>query len=60
MDFINKVIELFNTQKYMDSIFEGLKTTLIISVLAALLGLVLGTIVAMVTIAKKTPWMQIP
>jgi NitT/TauT family transport system substrate-binding protein len=53
MDFINKVIELFNTQKYMDSIFEGLKTTLIISVLAALLGLVLGTIVAMVTIAKN-------
>ena len=60
MDFITKVIELFNTQKYMDSIFEGLKTTLIISVLAALLGLVLGTIVAIVTIAKKTAWMRIP
>ena len=60
MDFITKVIELFNTQKYMDSIFEGLKTTLIISVLAALLGLVLGTIVAIVTIAKKTVWMRIP
>ena len=60
MDFITKVIELFNTQKYVDSIFEGLKTTLIISVLAALLGLVLGTIVAIVTIAKKTVWMRIP
>lgn len=60
MDFINKVIELFSTQKYMDSIFEGLQTTLIISVLAALLGLVLGTVVAIVTIAKKTPWMRIP
>ena len=60
MDFIEKVIELFNTPKYMDSIFEGLKTTLIISVLAALLGLVLGTIVAIVTIAKKSAWMRIP
>ena len=60
MNFINKVIELFTTQKYMDSIFEGLKTTLIISVLAALLGLVLGVIVAMVSIAKDSPWMKVP
>ena len=60
MNFINKVIELFNTKKYMDSIFEGLKTTLIISVLAALLGLVLGTVVAIVTISKKTAWTRIP
>ena len=60
MNFINKVIELFNTPKYMDSIFEGLKTTLIISVLAALLGLLLGTVVAIVTISKKTVWTSIP
>ena len=60
MDFLNKIIELFTTQKYMNSIFEGLKTTLIISVLAALLGLLLGIIVAMVTIAKKSKWMTVP
>lgn len=60
MDFINKIIELFTTQKYMASIFEGLQTTLIISVLAALLGLVLGVIVAMVTIAKDSAWMKVP
>lgn len=60
MDFINKIIELFSTQSYMDSIFQGLKTTLIISVLAALLGLLLGTLVAMVTIAKKSKWMYLP
>lgn len=60
MDFFNKIIELFTTQKYMDSIFEGLKTTLIISVLAALLGLLLGIIVAMVTIAKNSKWMAVP
>ena len=60
MDFINKVIELFTTSKYMDSIWEGLKTTLIISVLAALLGLVLGVIVAIVGIAKDSPAMKLP
>ncbi len=60
MDFINKIIELFTTQKYMDSIWQGLQTTLVISVLAALLGLILGIIVAMVTIAKNTKWTKIP
>ena len=60
MNFINKIIELFTTQKYMDSIWEGLRTTLIISILAALLGLVLGVIVAMVTIAKDSKAMKIP
>lgn len=60
MNFINKIIELFTTQKYMQSIFEGLKTTLIISVLAALLGLILGVIVAMVSIAKDSKWMTVP
>ncbi len=60
MDFINKIIELFTTSKYMDMIFEGLKTTLIISVLAALLGLLLGTIVAIISIAKKSKLMFIP
>lgn len=60
MDFISKIIELFTTQKYMDSIWQGLQTTLVISVLAALLGLILGIIVAMVTIAKDTKWTKIP
>ena len=56
MDFIQKVIELFSTEKYMESVWRGLETTLIISVLAAILGLVLGTIVAFVSISKKTKW----
>ncbi len=60
MEFINKIIQLFTTQSYMQMVFEGLKTTLIISVLAALLGLVLGAIVAMVTIARNSRWMAIP
>lgn len=60
MEFISKIIELFSTQKYMDSIWEGLKLTLMISVLAALLGLILGTIVAIVGIAKDNWAMKLP
>lgn len=60
MEFIQKIIELFTTGKYMGMIFEGLKMTLIISVFAALFGLLLGIIVAMVSIAQKSPWMAIP
>ena len=44
----------------MESIFEGLKNTLIISIFAALLGLVIGTVVAIVTISKKTKWTVVP
>ncbi|MBQ8718441.1 MAG: amino acid ABC transporter permease [Clostridia bacterium] len=60
MNFISKVIELFTTAKYMESVWRGLETTLIISVLAAILGLLLGTLVAFVTIAKPSRWMSIP
>ncbi len=60
MEFFKKIFELFTTGKYMGMIFEGLQMTLIISVFAALLGLLLGVIVAMVTIAKKSPWMVVP
>ena len=60
MDFLKKVIELFTTGKYMESIFEGLKTTVIISVLAAILGLVIGAVVAMVSISKDSRAMKIP
>ena len=60
MDFLSKVVELFSTQSYMNSIWKGLGTTLAISVLAAILGLVLGTIVAFVTIAGNNKWMYIP
>ena len=60
MKFIERIIELFTTQKYMDSMLEGLKTTLIISVLAAILGLLIGTVVALVTISKSTIWTKIP
>lgn len=60
MEFISKIIELFSTAKYMDSIWEGLKLTLTISVLAALLGLVLGVLVALVGMAKDSWAMKLP
>ena len=54
MDFIKKIFELFTTEKYMDIIFKGLGTTVSISVVAAILGLILGVVVAFVSIAPKT------
>ncbi len=58
MDFINKIIELFSTRKYMEIIFEGLKTTLSITVVATIIGLVLGVIVAFISIAPKSKTMS--
>lgn len=59
MDFITKVIELFSTQKYMEMIFKGLETTLSISIVAAILGMILGVIVALVSIAPKSKAMNV-
>ena len=60
MDFINNVGVLLSNEKYMGMLWEGLNTTLIISVFAALLGLVLGTIVAIVGISGKSKILLIP
>ena len=60
MNFIKNVWVLLSNEKYIGMLFEGLGTTLIVSVFAALLGLVLGTLVAMVGIAQDSPVMKIP
>ena len=60
MDFFNKIIELFSTAKYMDSLFKGLEMTLIISVLASILGLFIGVVVALVSISGNSKAMVIP
>lgn len=44
----------------MGMIFEGLKMTLLLSVFAALLGLLLGTVVAVVAISPNSKLMKIP
>ena len=54
MDFFEKIFELFASEKYMDIIFKGLGTTVSVSVVAAILGLILGVVVAFVSIAPKT------
>lgn len=60
MEFIKNVGVLISNEKYVGMLFEGLWTTLLISVFAALLGLIIGTLVAMVGIAQKSPVMKIP
>lgn len=60
MDFIKNVSVLLSNGKYLGMLFDGLKTTLIVSVFAALLGLLLGTLVAIVGISGNSPLMKIP
>jgi His/Glu/Gln/Arg/opine family amino acid ABC transporter permease subunit len=60
MDFFNKIIELFSTAKYMESLFKGLEMTLIISVLASVLGLFIGVVVALVSISGDSKAMVVP
>ena len=60
MNFFDGIIKLFSTAKYMESMWEGLKMTLIISFFAAILGLLLGIVVALVSIAKGGKWIKIP
>ena len=59
MSFFESIGTLLTSAKYMGMLFEGLGTTLLISVFAALLGLVIGTLVAIVGIAKDNPVMRV-
>ncbi len=58
--FLDKIAEMLTSQKYWDKILLGLRMTLIISVGAIALGLLLGTIVALVTIAKPSKLLTVP
>ncbi len=60
MGFFNDIGVLLTNEKYMGMLWEGLGTTLLISVFAALLGLVLGTLVAIVGISQDSPIMKLP
>ena len=59
MDFFVEIGELFSTAKYMNMIFEGLGRTLLVSVFAAILGLIIGTAVALVGMSEKSGFMKI-
>lgn len=61
MEFFKNIWEVFSTQEYMQIIWKGLGTTLLVSCCAALLGLLLGTIVAVVKIAAtRSKKLRIP
>lgn len=59
--FFENIAEIFTSGTYMNMIGQGLLTTLIISSGAAVVGLLLGTLVAMVKIQPKSnKWMIVP
>ena len=60
MSFFSEVWELLSSSKYMGMLFTGLKTTLLVSVFSALLGLVLGTLIAVVAISPDSKAMKVP
>ena len=60
MDFFTTLGVLLTNSKYMSMLLQGLGKTLVVSVFAALLGLFLGTVVAMVAIAEDSPLMKLP
>ena len=59
--FFEDIAEIFTNGSYMKMIGQGLATTLIISAGAAALGLILGTLVALVKLSSKNnKWMIVP
>ena len=59
-DFFEKIVELFTTPRYIESLLHGFLLTLQISFFAILIGLILGTIIALIGTAKKSKWMVLP
>lgn len=58
--FFDKIVELFSTPEYIDSLLHGFLLTIQISYFAILIGVALGTVIALVDTAKKTKWIAIP
>lgn len=59
-DFFSKIVELFNTPEYIDSLLHGFWLTIQISYFAILIGILLGTVIALVGAAKPSKWLAIP
>lgn len=60
MGFFAEIWELLSSEKYMGMLFTGLGTTLLVSVFAAILGLLIGTVVALVAISPDSKLMKLP
>lgn len=59
-DFFSKIAELFSTPEYIDSLLHGFWLTIQISYFAILIGIILGTIIALIDTAKPSKWLAIP
>ena len=59
-NFIEKIAELFSTPEYIDSLLHGFLLTIQIAYFAILIGIILGTIIALVDIAKPSKWLIVP
>lgn len=59
-NFFEKICELFGTPEYIDSLLHGFLLTIQISYFAILIGVVLGTVIALIDTARKTKWTVVP
>lgn len=59
-DFFGKLVELFTTPEYIDSLLHGFLLTLEISFFAIIVALILGTLIALVETAQPSPWFVAP
>lgn len=59
-EFFDKVVELFTTPEYIDSLLHGFLLTLQISFFAIILGMIIGMVVALVDTSKRTKWTILP
>lgn len=59
-NFFPKLVELFSTPEYIDSLLHGFLLTIQVSYFALLIGLILGTIIALIDTAQKSKWMVMP
>lgn len=59
-DFLGKIGELFSTPEYINSLLNGFLLTIQISYFAILLGILIGTIIALIDVAKPSKWLAVP
>lgn len=59
-NFFPKLVELFSTPEYIESLLHGFLLTIQVSYFALLIGLILGTIIALIDTAQKSKWMVMP
>ena len=54
--FFDNVVKIFTEKSYISSIADGLETTIVVSLGAALLGLIIGALVTFVKILPEAGW----